>query len=390
MKIAIEAQRIFRKKKHGMDIVALELIRHLQETDHENEYFILVRRDKDRGVLSETKNFHIVELPSVVYPLWEQYYLPRAIRRIKPDILHCTGNTAPLRLPKEIQLILTLHDILFIQKMYFSNGTLYQKLGNLYRRWLVPKIVPRCAQIITVSNFEKSQILAYFQLSPSSVKVVSNAFSRQYYEDLPDDKILFYKKKYHLPGRYILFLGNTDPKKNTENVLKAFAIYCKNNKGPVSLVMPDVSAFFLRNLLHKIRERGIRKFIHLTGYVSNDELPYLYKKSSLFLYPSYYESFGIPLLEAMASGIPVISSLGGAIPEITAGAAFLVNPDNPDEIASAMREVLSDVQKRDTLKKRGLIRAAEFNWQDTAIRTLEIYKETIRKHILKTTKITTS
>lgn len=388
MKIAIEAQRLFRKKKHGMDIVALELIRHLQEIDRENEYFILVKKNVDRQALSETDNFHIMELPRALYPIWEQFYLPRALKKIKPDILHCTGNTAPLRVPKGVQLILTLHDILFIHKTYFSNGTFYQKFGNLYRRWLVPKIVPRCSQIMTVSNFEKDQITRFFQLPASFVKVVYNAFNKRYDEPFRQEKLDYYQQKYQLPDRYILFLGNTDPKKNTENVLKAFAIYCRNTREPVSLVMPDLSPLYLKTLLNKIREKELRSFIHLPGYVSNDELPFLYKGASLFLYPSYYESFGIPLLEAMATGIPVISSIGGAIPEIAGGAALLVNPDKPDEIASAIAEVLTDSQKYDTLKQKGLLRASLFHWSEAARQTLETYKETFEKRVRKTKKIT--
>src|SRR5690242_18812242 len=148
MKIAIEAQRLFRKRKHGMDIVALELIRHLQQLDHDNEYFILVKADEDNRALTETANFHIIELPRAPYPIWEQYHLPRAISKIRPDIVHCTSNTAPLKL--QVPLVLTLHDILYIQRSYFAKGTLYQRLGNIYRRFVVPKVVHRCEKIITV------------------------------------------------------------------------------------------------------------------------------------------------------------------------------------------------------------------------------------------------
>lgn len=126
MKIAIEAQRIFRPNKHGMDFVALETIRELQKIDHDNEYFILVSPGPDR-CLDESDNVHIIELHCLSYPLWEQIALPRAVARIRPDLLHCTSNTAPVWCP--VPLILTLHDIIFLEKRQSSSRSLYQEMG---------------------------------------------------------------------------------------------------------------------------------------------------------------------------------------------------------------------------------------------------------------------
>ena len=131
MKIAIEAQRIFRKKKHGMDFVALESVRELQKLDKENEYFIIVSPGDDEGVLKETDNFHIVKLKAPLYPVWEQVALLHAVNKIKPDILHCTSNTAPVFC--STPLVLTLHDIIFLEKRAKSNASLYQTMGWYYR-----------------------------------------------------------------------------------------------------------------------------------------------------------------------------------------------------------------------------------------------------------------
>ena len=134
MKIAIEAQRIFRTNKHGMDFVALETIRELQKIDHTHEYYILVAPGEDH-CLEESPNFHIVEIKCPTYPLWEQVALPLAIRHIKPDIVHCTSNTAPLCCPA--QLVLTLHDIIFLEKRVHNNRSMYQNMG-WYSRWAAP------------------------------------------------------------------------------------------------------------------------------------------------------------------------------------------------------------------------------------------------------------
>ena len=137
MKIAIEAQRIFRKEKHGMDYVALENIRELQKIDQQNEYFILVSPGDDI-CLQESANMHIVTVNWPSYPLWEQIGLPLALKKIKPDLLHCTSNTAPVY--GNIPLVLTLHDIIFLEKKQGKNQSMYQRLGRFYRKIIVPQI----------------------------------------------------------------------------------------------------------------------------------------------------------------------------------------------------------------------------------------------------------
>ena len=169
MKIAIEAQRIFRTNKHGMDFVALESIRELQKIDHENEYFIFVSPGEDK-CLKESANMHIIELKSTIYPLWEQVLLPRAVKRVKPDLLHCTSNTAPMHC--SVPLILTLHDIIYLEKRQSSSASWYQEMGWYYRRFVVPRIIPECEKIITVSQFERKRILDALHLPDEQLVAV--------------------------------------------------------------------------------------------------------------------------------------------------------------------------------------------------------------------------
>ena len=171
MKIAIEAQRIFRANKHGMDFVALESIRELQKIDHDNEYFIFVSSGEDH-CLQESNNFHIIELRCPTYPLWEQVALPRAIAKIKPDLLHCTSNTAPLYC--SVPLVLTLHDIIFLEPRQSGNKSVYQNMGWYYRRFVVPRILPHCRKIITVSKFERNRIKNALQLPEEQIITVYN------------------------------------------------------------------------------------------------------------------------------------------------------------------------------------------------------------------------
>ena len=151
MRIGIEAQRIFRKNKHGMDYVVLEEIKQLQKIDKKNEYFVFVAPGEDH-CLTDTRNIHIMEIGNGFYPIWEQLALPRAIKELNLDMLHCTSNTAPLRC--KVPLILTLHDIIFLEARDRSNHSFYQNLGWFYRRLVVPRILKNCKRIITVSEFE--------------------------------------------------------------------------------------------------------------------------------------------------------------------------------------------------------------------------------------------
>ena len=156
MRIGIEAQRIFRKNKHGMDYVVLQEIKELQQFDTHNEYFVFVAPGEDR-CLEDSKNVHIIEIGGNIYPIWEQITLPKAVSELKLDLLHCTSNTAPIWC--SVPLVLTLHDIIFMEPRDKSNKSLYQNMGWLYRRLVVPRILKKCKYIITVSDFERNNII---------------------------------------------------------------------------------------------------------------------------------------------------------------------------------------------------------------------------------------
>lgn len=373
MRIGIEAQRIFRKKKHGMDMVALELIKNLQETDKENEYFIFVKPDTDSGCVKPTPNFHIIELKGGPYPTWEQIALPAAAKKYRCDILHCTSNTGPLFC--KVPMVVTLHDIIYLESVSIlkKGGTWYQKLGNMYRRFVVPPVVRKCRWVVTVSEFEKNRIGTFMGLKNNLVSIYNGVGS--HFKKVDDPAILKSSaQKYNLPENFIFFLGNTDPKKNTPNVLKAFSLFNSQSALKYKLVMLDFDEVELHKILSGIGCENLREDIQLTGYVPNSELPAIISQCRLFLYPSLRESFGIPILEGMACGVPVITSNTSSMPEVAADAALLVNPDSPQEIASAIKQVLSDPSLYQDLTAKGVARASLFSWRHMAQSYLELYK----------------
>lgn len=373
MKIAIEAQRIFRPNKHGMDFVALEMIRQLQRLDRENQYYILVSPGTDH-CLEETSNFRIIEIGMPSYPVWEQVGLPWALRKFRPDLLHCTSNTAPLfcRVP----LVLTLHDIIFLERSHHRNPSFYQRTGRLYRRIVVPAVLSRCSRIITVSDFERQHMLKTLSLDPDRVKTVYNGVGDYFYRREDRSEVL---KKYGLPAEFLFFLGNTDPKKNALRVLKAYAAYRTRSRNPLPLVIADMEKNVCAALLVQAEVPEIADSIFLSGYVVNADLPYLYSAARTFLYPSLRESFGIPLLEAMSCGTPVVTSRASALPEIAGPEAVLVDPADEEAIAGALLHLEEDEAFRCRQIEYGLERAKVFSWRRGAEQWLEIYNEVCKK-----------
>ena len=198
MKIGIEAQRIFRSKKHGMDIVALNTIKALQLIDKTNEYYILTNEQDDTDCLQETANFKIVRSPGYMYPIWEQIVLPKLVTKYKIDVLHCTSNTAPLNI--NIPLVITLHDIIYLENNPLKlKGTLYQKWGNFYRSYLVPMVLKTASKIITVSNFEKNRITDFLHINESKVDSVYNGVSENFFRKVETVQANEVKLKYNLP-----------------------------------------------------------------------------------------------------------------------------------------------------------------------------------------------
>jgi len=378
MKIGIEGQRLFRKKKHGMDMVALELIRNLQEIDHENEYFIFVKPDEDDQVLKETPNFKIVKLEGGSYPMWEQFALPKAAHQAGCQILHCTSNTAPIKC--KIPLVVTLHDIIYMESNYLriltGSATPYQKFGNVYRKVVVPRVVKMSQKIITVSHFEKTRIGEFFGMKGDNrLTAVYNGVSEHFKPVTDQLELKRVKEKYRLPDRFFFFLGNTDPKKNTKGTLKAFSDFIQQTGSDHKLVMLDYDLNELEKLLSEIGDKTLINRIVLTGYVVNTDLPAIYCQCEVFLYPSLRESFGIPMLEAMACGVPVITSNTSSMPEVAGTAAFIIDPYKPEQITDALIQVTNNHNLKQQLIEKGLQQSAKFSWRAMASEVLEIYTQ---------------
>jgi glycosyltransferase involved in cell wall biosynthesis len=352
------------------------LIRALQVIDNQNEYFIFVKPDEDNTCISETKNFHIVEVPGGNYVFWEQIMLPIYARKYDIDVLHCTSNTAPMFLT--VPLILTLHDVIFMEKTVGKNtSSNYQKFGNLYRKWLVPKIVRKCQQIITISEVEKANIISVLGLQENQITVVHNGVSGRFGIKPNTETINQTKRELNLEGDFFLFLGNVEPRKNVTNTVKAFVAFAEINTH-VQLVITGLKPTFVSDILSEIGKISFLNRFVFPGFVTESVLLTLYAEAKVFLYPSFREGFGLPILEAMAFGTPVVTSNISAMPEVAGDAAFLVDPYSVEEITAGMTEAYENDQQRQQKIKSGFLRPSMFTWQNTAQKMLNIYQSKLK------------
>ena len=376
MRIGIEAQRIFRKNKHGMDYVVLQEIIELQKMDLRNEYFVFVAPGPDHCI-EDSHNVHIIEVGGNFYPTWEQMSLPKAVRETNVDLLHCTSNTAPIHC--KVPLILTLHDIIFLEPRDKRNRSLYQNMGWFYRRMVVPRILKKCKRIITVSKFEKNNIIQKLGLPDKQIAMIYNGYN-DWFRPMDDEDCVF--AKYMEERGYLFFLGNTDPKKNTERTLVAYSKYLERSTVKRKLLMADLDRQYLDDIISRNHIENIRQMIEMPGYIVNSDLPYVYSGAFSFLYTSLRESFGIPLLEAMACGTPVVTSNTSSMPEIAGEDAILINPESADDICEQLLRLENDKVFYEQQVKVGLQRSTLFSWRNTAEQLLElyekVYKETYR------------
>jgi len=372
-KIAIEVQRIFRPRKHGMDVVAHELIKRLPLGSETIDYHVLAKDDADH-CLSSIPHRIIHTLRKAPYFIWEQYLLPKACRELKADILHCTANTAPLA--SKVPMILTLHDVIFLERSNLrSKGSWYQRLGNVYRSMVVAPVVKKALRVITVSEFQKKLIMEKLEIPGDKIKVIYNGADERFFDEYTTDQIDAVLNKFGLEKGYIFFMANTDARKNTRGVLKAYAQLLLHNPSAPRLVMKGINEEKLRQLLESEGLAWLRSEIDLIGYVGYYDLPAIYQAASMLWFPSFSEGFGLPIVEAMASGTPVITSSVSCMPEIAGDAALFIDPRNPTSLAFAAHLLLTDPEMAAKLSANGKKRAAEFTWDKAIKQTVAVYKE---------------
>ena len=295
---------------------------------------------------------------------WWSLGLPLHLLRNSFDLFHGTNYEIPFwsRRPT----VVTIHDL----SMLLLSGVHRQDL--IWRsRWRLPWMVKRASRIITPSNSIKTELCAAFGIHPDKVAVTPEA-PRRVFKRREDPELL---RRHGIAGDFILFVGTIEPRKNLRRLVEAFDQMLRNTSLSPTLVIAGGKGWMMDDFVSFIKEKGLKDRVCLTGYLEDQDLCGLYSTCRAFVYPSLYEGFGLPPLEAMACGAPVITSRTPALMETVDTAARLIDPEDVDDIARAMTEMLSDAQVREHYAELGKVHVKKFSWEQTALKTLEVYRE---------------
>jgi glycosyltransferase involved in cell wall biosynthesis len=368
LRIAIDARKL---RDYGIGTYVRNLLRYLSRLDRDTEYIVLCRQ-QDADITSALgENFRAVAEQSPAYSVREQLSVPLDLRRERVDLFHAPHYVLPPLTP--CKAIVTIHDCIHLRfPQYLPN-----RLGYAYARAALWMATHRSHRVLTVSEASKRDILRYFSIPPSKIDVIYNAIDERFGEPPDPDDILRVRDRYQLDGQFVLYAGNIKPHKNLERLIEAFHTFRRGPFEHVKLLIigDEISKYAtLRRAVHKFK---LHKHVRFFGFVPDRTLAILYRLAAVFVFPSLYEGFGLPPLEAMASGTPVITSNVSSLPEVVGDAAVLIDPYEPDAIADALRRVLSEPALHADLRERGLQRVREFSWERSVARVREIYGEVL-------------
>ncbi len=376
MRIGIDA-RFFGPIGKGLGRYTQKLVENLEKIDSENEYFVFLRKENFNEYNPVKKNFKKVLADFKWYSFEEQLKFPKLLKKHNLDLMHFTHFNIPILYRGKF--IATIHDLILLHFPTIKNSRLnpiFYRLKFMAYRMVIKHAIKRSNRIITVSNFTKTDIIKNFKRIPEEKLIVTYEAAEDYCMLSPDkdDEIL---SRYGIMKPYIMYVGNAYPHKNLEKLAEGFAVALSKYSG-LHLVLVGKDDFFYSRLRNFIKNKNIHNVIFV-GYVPDHELDTLFHNASAFVWPSLYEGFGLPPLEAMSKGIPVISSDHPCMREVLADSVYYFNGKKVSAIADAIEKILSDNSLREKLIKKGYFQVNKYSWKNMANKTLEAYGDIFNK-----------
>ena len=366
--IAIDARKI---QDFGIGTYIRNLVKHLGELDEENRYVLLTSPAGGDLLTDLPDNFSVGVERAPGYSVRELLTLSWRHFRLQPDLYHATHYVLPGMIP--CPAVSTIHDIIhLLYPEYLPN-----RFAHIYAQRMIRRTLIRSARIITVSENTKRDLLDFFPVREDKIQVIYNGVGEVFRKPLQSQDIDRWLRNLGVERPYMLFVGNPKPHKNLDNLVQAYARARKKQsfKAPLVCVGAREKAEF--KICQRAEQLGIRDNVLLLGHVAEEALPALYQGADLFLYPTLYEGFGLPVVEAMASGVPVITSNTSSLKEIAEGYAYLVDPLDIEQMAEAIAHCFGDLERREQLAELGKRRAEEFVWRRTAEETLAVYRRVL-------------
>ncbi len=379
MRIGIDARKILNPEKGevaGIGHYTYHLMRHLLDIDKINEYtlFFDYRLAKRKLEKFKRKNVKIKYFPFRHYKrylglVYSRLLVTATLARENLDVFHFPAGSIPAKYTGK--KLLTVHDLAI-----WKHPDLFAKIERRQARSLTSTTLKNVEKIIVVSDATRADIREIFDINPEKIKVIYNGIDKRFFIEPTSAKINDLKKKYKIKKDYILYLGQLEPRKNLTRLIEAFSELKERNLGEnFQLVIAGGSGWLAKEIRHIASDSEYCEDIIFAGYIEPDDLTSIFRGAKLFVFPSIYEGFGMPVVEAMACGLPVVLSDIPALKEVAGDVGVFVNPYSVSGMARAMWRVLSSNSLQKELTQKGLKRAEEFSWEKCARETLELYKK---------------
>jgi glycosyltransferase involved in cell wall biosynthesis len=379
MKIAIDLTQI-PAQLTGVGFYMENLVKALNELHDDNEYYLFLKPSALATFQVPSQRFKYIIVPKRPYifrVLWEQFVLPLYLLFMKIDILHSPHYTTPL-FGWWFKRVVTFPDMTF-----FLFPEMHQRWKVSYFQTMTKLSARFADRIISISHSTTQDIVNKLGVPVEKVATTQLAVSPKYQPGLDKRYVAAVKTKYNLPLEYILFVGTIEPRKNIIGLVRAYFALPQAIKDRFSLVIVGKKGWHYQELFFKVKNSSDRSKIVFPGYVTEDDLPAIYGGASLFVYPSFYEGFGIPVLEALACGVPTITSNLSSMPEVAGNAGLLFDPNNVEELTKAMMLVLNEPARAKKMIDMGLNQAAAFSWKKCAQETLAVYNGVLISRAVK-------
>jgi len=378
MRIGIDARVLFGPHT-GDRTYLLNLLRQFAAMDLPHEFLLFTdrfeplsfgTRDEGRGTRDVfPANFRLIRLPKLSRWLYTGILLPRACATYRVDLLH-VQYIAPLTTP--CPLVTTVHDVHW--KRFPET---FPMKDRLLMDIFLPLTFRRATFVVTDSRASRSDLVHFFRVPPDKIRVIYLAAEERFFHRLSEGERRSVLERYGLTEGYVLFVGVIQPRKNLERLLHAVALL-RPRVECCRLVIVGKLGWKTQRLFQLVGELRLKECVRFVGYVPDEDLPAIYQGAMVFAYPALWEGFGLPVLEAMASGVPVLTSNTSSLREIAESAAVLVDPLSVRDIFEGLHRLLTDEGLRDNLRQRGLERARKFSWRKTAEETLRVYESAKR------------
>jgi glycosyltransferase involved in cell wall biosynthesis len=369
------------KKRTGDEAVFLNLVKNLAKTDSTNQYLLLtditntddisiLRSIEEMLEIKDSKNFKIISLKTSNKFTWNFWTLSQYLRKNRVDVYH-TQYILPFFVPKSTKLVTHIHDISFNFYPQFIKWT-----DLFFLKTLIPWSIRRADKVIAVSEFTKKEIIKFYQTPEEKIEVVYNSIGENSCEEYSKDEIEKVKKKYNLPEKFLLYVGTLQPRKNIPFLINGFALL--RDKMPdykLVLVGKKGAHNYDKEIDVAIEKNNLQGTVLFTGYVEGVDLPAIYQLADIFVLPSLYEGFGIPILEAMKNSVPVVASDIPVFREVAKEAAEYFDIQSLDKFTEVVYNISINSNLRDRLINSAKIRINVFSWEKSAQRILEIYQK---------------